>query len=229
MRRRPVEGLGHAVEHDQLWPAVTAHHQGPQRRIGHPACRIPRIREKNVQQLAGRSNLADVERHPRRRMQERALAEEPCRDICFYLCAALCQGDPAGGHDDVHQDRNHHRHDEPEIEDGPCQAPGRKSCGLHHDQFAFARQAVRHIDRRRKGRNGQNQADDIRQRQGGEFKEDQGRLAVADQLVEQAHGTVDPVDRHKNQREKTEQGQKLRQQVSVESGQGADPPGAYDG
>ena len=162
-------------------------------------------------------------------MQKRPLTQEPRRDIRLDFSAAFRQGDAAGRNHDVHKDGNHRRHAEPEIKDGTRQAPGRKSGGLHDDQFAFARQAVCHVNACRKGGNRQNKPDDIWQGQGGEFQEHKRRLAVPDQLVEQAHGPVDPVDSHKNQREKPEQGQKLRQQVSVESGQGAVPPWAYDG
>ena len=159
-------------------------------------------------------------------MQKRPFAQEPGRDIRLDFPAAFRQGDAACRNHDVHKDGNHHRHDEPEIEDGAHQTPGRKSGGLHDDQFAFACQTVRHIDGCRKGRHRQDKPDDIGQGQGGEFQKHKRRLTVADQLVEQAHGTVHPIDGHKNQREKPEQCQKLRQQVSVESGQGAVPPGA---
>ena len=43
------------------------------------------------------------------------------------------------------------------------------------------------------------EADHVGQSQQREFQEDKRRLAIADQLIEQPHGPVDPIDGHQNQ------------------------------
>ena len=77
---------------------------------------------------------------------------------------------------------------------------GRLSFGhLHHHKLTFLGQPVGHVNRCGKSRNRQHEADDVGQGQRGEFKENQRRLTVANKLIKQAHGAVDPIDPDQNQ------------------------------
>ena len=104
-----------------------------------------------------------------------------------------------------------------EHQDRPHQSPGREAGRLNHDKFTLGRQPVRDIDCSGKGRDRQNDTDDIRQRKGGKLQKNRGRLTIGDQLVEQHHRAVHPIDKYQHKGEESEQHQKLREKISVES------------
>ncbi len=142
-------------------------------------------------------------------MHELAGIQKARGHVFGNLGAALGQDALAGGHQNMHQHQLCGHHDDAEIQHRPRQPEGGKAGGLHDHKFAFLHQAVDDINGGREGRHRQDQPDHVRQGQHGKLQKHQRGLAVADQLVEQAHGPVHPVDRHQHQREKAEKLQKL--------------------
>ena len=137
---------------------------------------------------------------------------------------ALVQRADRGRHQHVGQHRHQHGDDGAECQHRPRQPPGREAGGLHHHQLAVRGQPIADIDGGGEGGDRQYQADHVGQGERGELEEHEGRLPVRQQLVEQRHRAVDPVDGNQHQREEAEQGHQLRQHVSVESRHAAPCP-----
>ena len=211
------DGLGDAVKHKQHRPRLSAHKKRAAGGVGGAFLVASTIRQEEVAQLARLGDLPDVEGDAAGRMHELPGIEVFGRHVFGQLRLTFVEHLRAPRDEDVHQDKVQRRHHRAEIKNGTGKAEGREAGGLHDDEFAFLRQPVGDIDRRDKGGNRQHKPDHIGQHQQREFEEDKRGMPIAQQAIEQAHGPVDPVDRHKDKRKEAEQRDQLRQQISVES------------
>jgi hypothetical protein len=205
------------VAHHQPRLVAVAQQHGDLGRIGHRPGPVALVVQEDAAHLPGPVGFADEQGQPRHRVQELPLDDQRIGEIGADRLRALGKR-RAAARNERHQDNGHGQRDQPPEHRDRAQERRRAETGRHHHhEFTVGIELVEGIERRPDARQRQHDHEDLRQHQRGKLEEHRRTLAARDHRVDEPHRLRQPDYPGEDQHEEAEGGDKLAQDVSVQS------------